>query len=128
MNDKIFLERLEVSCIIGIFDWERKIKQKVWIDLEMPADARRAARSDAIESTLDYKGIAKRVTKFVSESRFHLIETLAEKLAALLLKEFKLKEIRLRVSKPGAVRGSRNVGIEIFRKSPSGRRSPQKSR
>ncbi len=129
MKDKIFLERLEVPCIIGIYDWERKIKQKVWIDLEMPADARRAAAKDSIEATLDYKGLAKRTLQFVSESKFQLIETLAEKLAAVLLKEFKLPELRLRVSKPGAVRGSKNVGIEIHRRASRPRRSaPKKKR
>lgn len=126
MNDKIFLERLEVPCIIGIFDWERKIKQTVWIDLEMPVDARKAAAADSIDATLDYKGIAKRTVHFVSRSSFQLIETLADKLAELLLKEFKLREIRLRVSKPGAVRGSRNVGIEIYRKAPAKRPAKRK--
>ncbi len=124
MKDKIFLERLEVPCIIGIYDWERKIKQTVWIDLEMPADVRKAAAKDSIEATLDYKGLAKRTIQFVSESKFQLIETLAEKLAALLLQEFKLSEIRLRVSKPGAVRGSKNVGVEIHRTLR--RRQPKK--
>ncbi|MBU3759094.1 MAG: dihydroneopterin aldolase [Candidatus Omnitrophica bacterium] len=126
MKDKIFLQRLEISCIIGIFDWERKVKQKVWIDLEMPADARRAARSDSIQDTLDYKGISKRVIQFISASRFHLIETLAEKTASVLLDEFNLSEIFVRVSKPGAVRGSKNVGIEIFRKKTPKRAARKK--
>lgn len=116
MSDKIFLQGLEIKCIIGIFDWERKTRQKVRIDLEFPADIRRAAKSDRIENTLDYKRIAKRTIDFVSKSRFYLIETLTEKLAALLLKEFRLNEIKVRVSKPGAIRGAENVGIEIIRK------------
>ena len=116
MPDKILLEALEVKCIIGIFDWERKTPQKVRIDLEFPADIRKAAQSDKIEDTVDYKRIAKRVLTYVGKSRFQLIETLAEKLAALLLKEFKLKEVKLRLSKPGAVRGSKNVAVEILRR------------
>ena len=116
-KDRIFLTGLEVACIIGIFDWERKIKQKVRIDLEIPTDVRKAARRDRIEDAVDYKKIAKRTAAFVRASRFYLIETLTEKLAGMLLKEFRLKEIKLRVSKPGAVRGSENVGIEITRKA-----------
>ncbi len=116
MSDKIFLEDLEARCIIGIFDWERKTKQKILISFEFPVDIRRAARRDDIRDTIDYKSIAKRVLNFVNESRYYLIETLAEKLAGLILKEFKLAEIKIRVSKPGAVRGSKNVGVEIVRK------------
>ena len=116
MRDKILIDSLEVKCIIGIFDWERKTPQKVLIDLEFPANIAKAARHDRIESTLDYKRIAKRILAYVSASRFQLIETLAEKLAALLLKEFHLKEVKLRVCKPGAVRGSKNVGVEIIRR------------
>ena|SRR3989338_2803215 len=115
MADKIFLEALEVTCIIGIFDWERKTPQKILIDLEFPANIRRAAKRDRIEDTVDYKRIAKRILTFAGASRYQLIETLAEKLAALLLKEFELKKVTLRVSKPGAVRGSKNVGVEITR-------------
>jgi len=122
MTDKIFLEQLEIPCVIGIFDWERKIRQKIRIDLEMPCDAARAARKDEIDHTLDYKSVAKRTIQFVSASRFQLIETLAERLAQLLLSEFRISEIKIKVSKPGAVRGSKNVGIEIIRKAPKKRK------
>ena len=113
--DKIFLEALAVDCIIGIFDWERKAKQKILIDLEFPASIRRAARRDRIEDAADYKKIAKHCINFVRKSRFFLIETLAEKLAESLLRHFSMKKIRIRISKPGAVRGSKNVGVEIIR-------------
>ena len=113
--DKIFLEALEIECIIGIFDWEREQKQKVLIDFEFPADIRKAAATDSIEDTIDYKSISKRTIDFVSSSSYQLIETLAEKLAEMILTEFELPEITLRVSKPGAVRGSKNVGIQITR-------------
>ncbi len=122
MVDKIFLQALEVECIIGIFDWERKTPQKILIDLEFPANIRRAAKRDCIEDTIDYKRIAKRILAYVAASRFQLIETLAEKLAALLLKEFKLTSLTLRISKPGAVRGSKNVGVEITRRRLSKKR------
>ena len=115
MKDKIFLHGLEARCLIGIFKWERKIKQKVLVDLEFPTDARKAARSDQIRNATDYKRIAKRTLDFVSKSKFYLIETLAEKLASCLLKEFRLKAIRISISKPGAIRGAKNVGVEIFR-------------
>ena len=116
MADKIFIENLVISCRIGIFDWERKIKQKISLDLEFPADIRRAARRDRIEDTCDYKKIAKETISFVSGSSFFLIETLAERLARDLLQKFSLKEIKIRLSKPGAIRGAKNVGIEILRK------------
>lgn len=116
MRDLIFLEGLEVRCLIGIFDWERKIKQKVIIDMNFPAPIARAARRDDIKQTIDYKKIAKRTLSFVSESQFYLIETLADRLARLILKEFRLSSITLKVSKPGAIRGARNVGVQITRR------------
>lgn len=116
MSDRIFIEALEIPCIIGIFDWERKQKQTVMIDLEFPANVRKAAKQDRIKDAVDYKKISKFVIQTVSESRFQLIETLAETLAGKLLKKFRLKSIRLRVSKPGALRGAKNVGIEIKRR------------
>ena len=116
MKDKIFIHDLEVKCLIGIFDWERKIRQKVRIDLGIAANVHKAALRDRIEDAIDYKKIAKETITFVKKSRFHLIETLAERLAALLLKNFHLKVITVRVSKPGALRYSKNVGVEITRK------------
>ena len=116
MSDKIFIHGLEIPCIIGIFDWERKKRQKVSIDLEFPANIRRAAKLDRLEDTVDYKRIAKRTIAFVSRSRFYLLETLTERLAALLLKKFRLPKITVRISKPGAIRGAKTVGIEIIRR------------
>ena len=116
MKDKITLTELVVPCKIGIFDWERKVKQKISITIEFPANIPRAARFDDIRYATDYKAIAKHIIQFVSESQFYLIETLAERLALSLLQKFALKEIKLSVSKPGAIRGAKNVGIEIVRK------------
>ena len=116
-RDSIVLTGLKISCIIGIFEWERKRKQNVLIDLKLPCDIRRAARRDHIQETVDYKKIAKATIAFVEKSKFQLIETLAERLAAFLLENFSLTEIELSVSKPGAIRGSQNVGIQIHRYS-----------
>lgn len=119
MNDVIFIEDLKVRCIIGIFDWERKIKQTVSLNLRFPTDIRKAAHKDSIEKALDYKKIAKFTIAFVSKSRYFLIETLAERLSQSLLKQFRLSWVELRVAKPGALRGAKNVGIEIRRKRSS---------
>ena len=116
MKDKIFLEGLEASCKIGIFDWERKVRQKIIVDLEFPAPVRKAAQKDRIQDTADYKNIAKHTLNFIETSQFFLIETLAERLARSLIKNFKLPKITLKLSKPGAIRHAKNVGVLITRK------------
>ena len=113
--DTIFLRDLEVNATIGIFEWEKRIKQKIRINLEMATDIAKAAASDAIEDTLDYKAISKRIIQFVEDSRYELIETLIEKVCEILLTEFDVPWARVTISKPGAVRGSRDVGITIER-------------
>ncbi len=113
--DTIFLRDLEVDATIGIFEWEKRIKQKVRIDLEMATNIAKAAASDSIEDALDYKAISKRIIQFVEDSRYELIETLIEKVAEILLQEFNIPWVRVTISKPGAVRGSRDVGITIER-------------
>ncbi len=113
--DKIFLRELKVDTIIGIWDWERKIRQTIVIDLEMSADIAKAAATDDIKDTLDYKGVAKRVQQFVGDSSFQLVETLAEHIAGIVRDEFDVAWVRVRVHKPGAIRGSRDVGIDIER-------------
>jgi dihydroneopterin aldolase len=115
LMDKIFIRGLKTEAIIGIFDWERQIKQTVILDIEMSIDVRKAARSDSIEDTMNYKKVAKRVLTFVEESAFHLVETLAERTAMLILDEFAVAEVRIALSKPGAVRNSRDVGIILER-------------
>jgi dihydroneopterin aldolase len=113
--DRVFLRELTTEAIIGIYDWERRVKQTIAIDLEFPCDVRRAASADAIAATLNYKKVAKRILEFVGSSSFHLIETLAERTALMVLEEFKLEWVKLTLSKPGAVRGSRDVGVTIER-------------
>jgi 7,8-dihydroneopterin aldolase/epimerase/oxygenase len=113
--DIVFLRGLAIETTIGFFEWERHVKQTVVLDLEFPVDCAKAAASDAVRDTTDYKRIAKRSIQFVSESQFHLVETLAHKLAVLLLEEFHLPWIRMTLNKPGAIRGSRDVGVSITR-------------
>ena len=116
--DRIFVTDLRIDAIVGIWDWERAMTQTVSIDLEMAWDIRRAADSDDIEQTLDYRAVSKRVTAFVEESRFKLIETMAEHVAELIQKEFGVTWLRVSIRKPSAVRGSRDVGVRIERGTP----------
>mgnify|MGYP001814360938 FL=1 len=113
--DKIFLDELKIDTIIGIWDWERKIRQTVVIDLEMSADIARAAASDDVVDTLNYKAVAKRLQAFVGDSSFQLVETLAENIARIIRDEFDVAWVRVKVHKPGAIRGSKDVGVEIER-------------
>lgn len=117
MQDIVFIEDLRVQTVIGVFDWEREIRQTVSIDLEMAFDIRTAAASDDIADTLDYKAVSKRLIRFVEQSDFQLVEALAERCAAIVLEEFPVRWLRLKLSKPGAVRGSSAVGVVIERRS-----------
>ena len=115
--DIVFINDLRIETIIGIYDWERKVKQTISLDLEMGTDIRKSAATDAIEDTLNYKAVAKRLIAFVGESEYQLVETLAEKIADIVLSEFDVPWLKLTVHKPGAVRGSRDVGVTIERGS-----------
>ena len=115
-SDRIDIVGLTVPAVIGIFDWERKVRQKVVLDLTLFTDTRRAARTDRIEDALDYKTVSKRIQEFVRASRFHLVEKLAAEVAALLLKETRARRVVVRVEKPGALRGARTVAVTITRK------------
>jgi dihydroneopterin aldolase len=113
--DIIYLHDLKVDTIIGIFDWERRITQTVIIDLDIQADIRKAARTDAINDTLDYKAVAKRVIEYVGGCDFQLVETLAERIAGIIIEEFSVPWLRVRVNKKGAIRGASDVGVIIER-------------
>lgn len=113
--DIIYLHDLRIDTVIGVFDWERRVRQTVILDLDMAADIQRAAASDDLGNTLNYKAVAKRLIEFVGHSEFQLVETLAERVAELVLKEFAVPWLRLRVNKQGAVRGARDVGVIIER-------------
>src|SRR5690606_25504457 len=106
--DIVYLNDLRVDTVIGIYDWERRTRQTVIFDIEMGADISKAAETDSIENTLDYKAVAKRLFAFVGESEFRLVETLAEKVASILLEEFHVPWCRVRLNKKGAVRGVRD--------------------
>lgn len=113
--DIVYIRGLEVQTVIGIYDWEKEIKQTVTIDLEMGCDIRRAAALDEISEALDYKAVSKRIASFVEQARFQLVETLAERIAAIVREEFGVTWVRLSLGKPGAVTGSRDVGVVIER-------------
>ena len=113
--DTIFLRDLRIRTIVGIWEWERRMPQVVSVDLDMATDIRRAASSDQIGDTLDYKGVSRRIKAFVEDSRFQLIETMAEQIAGIILAEFAVPWVRVAVHKPWAIRGSRDVGVAIER-------------
>lgn len=113
--DIIYLHNLRIDTVIGVFDWERRVRQTLILDLDMAADIRQAAATDALNDTLNYKSVAKRLMEFVGQSEFNLVETLAERVAELVLSEFNVPWLRLRVNKQGAVRGARDVGVVIER-------------
>jgi len=113
--DIIFLKNLEIETVIGIYDWERKIKQTVVLDLEMATDISKAAASDHIDDTLDYKAVAKRLIQYVGDAKFELVETLTEKVAEIILNEFNVPWVKVVLNKQGAIRGAQGVGIIIER-------------
>jgi dihydroneopterin aldolase len=113
--DRVFIEDLRIETTIGIYDWEKKIRQVVAFDIEMAFDNTRPAGSDKIEDTLDYKAVSKRLKAFVGESKFELVETLAERCAEIIRAEFGVEWLRLKLSKPGAVTDSKAVGVIIER-------------
>ncbi len=119
--DIVYISDLEIETVIGIFDWERERRQVVKLNLEMATDIRPAAREDDIRLALDYKRVAKRLIAFVEESEYFLVETLAEEIARIVREEFNVPWLRLQLGKPGAVTGSREVGVVIERGERSAR-------
>lgn len=113
--DIIFIRDLKVDCIIGVWEWERKIRQTLYIDLELGTDISKSAASDKLEDTLDYKAITNAIREFVATSEFNLVETLAEKIAALTLDQFNIPWISISINKKGALRNARDVGVRIER-------------
>ncbi len=113
--DIVYIRELRIETVIGIYEWERRVRQSVVLDLEMASDVARAAATDNIADALNYKAVAKRVIAFVEASQFQLVETLAERVAEIVLNEFEVPWLRLRVNKEGALRGARDVGVVIER-------------
>ena len=117
MQDIIFINELRIETVIGIFDWEREIKQPVILDIELATDIRKAADSDHIDDTIDYKTLTKDLITFVEASEFQLVEKLAEEICKLVMNQFGVPWMRLRLNKKGALRGATDVGIIIERGS-----------
>ncbi|MBD3671403.1 MAG: dihydroneopterin aldolase [Gammaproteobacteria bacterium] len=115
--DIVYISDLRIDTIIGIFDWERRVKQTISLDIEMATDIRKAAASDDIKDALDYKSVAKRIIAFVEQSEFQLVETLTERIAGIIMDEFNVPWVKIKLNKKGALRGSRDVGIIIERGS-----------
>lgn len=113
--DTVFILGLRATSVIGCYDWERDIRQTLVIDLKLKADFARAAETDALTDALDYAAISKRVIAVCDESRFQLLEALAEHLATLLLTEFSIAGLQMTVTKPGAVEAADGVGVVIER-------------
>jgi dihydroneopterin aldolase len=113
--DIVFIRDLQIETVIGIYDWERKVRQIISLDIDMASDIKKAASSDNIDDTLSYKTVAKRLIAFVEQSEFELVEALAEKICEIIIGEFDVPWVRLTLNKPGAVRGSKSVGVMIER-------------
>ena len=113
--DIVYINDLKIDTIIGIYDWEREVRQTISLDLEMGTDIRKAAETDDIQYALDYKSVSKRLIDFIEGSEFLLVETMAEQVAAIVRSDFNVPWLRLRIGKPGAIRGARDVGIVIER-------------
>ncbi|MDX1513647.1 MAG: dihydroneopterin aldolase [Gammaproteobacteria bacterium] len=113
--DRIFIQDLRIDAVIGIYEWERKIKQTLSFDLEIACDCRKAATTDSVDDTVNYKKVSKTLQEFVGSSEFRLVETLAERAAGLLMDEFSIGWLRLRVNKMGALRGAAGVGVVVER-------------
>ena len=115
MSDVVFVKALRVPVVIGVYEWERRLRQDLVVDLEMETDIRAAAANDDIGDTPDYKAVSKRVQAHIRDSRCRLVEALAEQVAALVLEEPTVRRVRVTLSKPGAVRGAKSVGVVIER-------------
>ncbi len=113
--DIVFINDLRIDTVIGVYDWERKIRQTISLDIEMASDIGKAAVSDDIDDALSYKDVAKRLIEFVEGSEYELVEALAESLCRIIIEEFAVPWVRLTLHKPGAVRGSKSVGVRIER-------------
>lgn len=113
--DIIYIRDLAIECTIGVWEWERRIRQRIVVDIDLATDIRRAAQTDAIDDTVNYKAVSRRVTEIAAELEPRLIERLAERIAEAVLEEFSVRWCRVRIGKPGAVRGAREVGVIIER-------------
>ncbi|MBN8412307.1 dihydroneopterin aldolase [Halomonas denitrificans] len=118
--DQVLIEGLELDTVIGVYDWERSITQRLIVDLTLATDIRAAAADDDLSKTLDYDAISRRIGVFASEHDFQLVETFAERLASLLMQEYGISWLRMTLRKPGAVANAASVGVRIERGTPAG--------
>ncbi|GAB2908845.1 dihydroneopterin aldolase [Rheinheimera gaetbuli] len=115
--DTIFIKQLQVDTVIGVYDWEKNIQQRLLLDIELKTDIRQAAAEDNIGQTLDYAVIAQRVTQLITAQPLELIETVAENVAKLLLSDFSTTQVSVTVYKPDALSQAQTVGVSIVRRS-----------
>ena len=115
--DIVFIKSLKIDTVIGVYDWERNIRQNIILDIQMSSDIKKASKTDDIEQALDYKAVTKRITNFVRQSRFKLVETLAQKIAEIILTEFNVSWVKLSLNKGEVLKGASGVGIIIERKN-----------
>ena len=113
--DRVLIEGLAVETVIGVYDWERNIQQRLVFDIEMQTDISKAAQTDDLEYTLDYDAISRAVIALAENSEYQLVESLAEALAAMIVSEFSVSWLKLKVSKPNALSAARNVAVQIER-------------
>ncbi|WP_199609428.1 dihydroneopterin aldolase [Flocculibacter collagenilyticus] len=113
--DKVFITQLKTDTTIGVYDWEKKIKQSLYFDIEMLTDTSVAAKNDDIKAAVNYAEVSEKVTKYVESRAFELIETVCEQLAQLILTSFNVQQVTIKVDKPGAVENAQSVGVEITR-------------
>jgi len=119
MSDRILIKDLLIRGIIGIHDWEREKKQDILVNIVMEADCRPAGISDDFRDAIDYRAVTKKVLNLVEGSSFFLVEKLAEEIAGICLDDHRVQLARVRVEKPGAVRFSQSVGVEVERRRSS---------
>ena len=113
--DKVFIEQLTVITTIGVYEWEQQIKQKLVLDIEMAHDNRPAGKSDDVSDALDYSTVSQAVIEHIEQGRFLLVERVAEEVATLIMTQFSVPWIKIRLAKPGAVAQATSVGVEIER-------------
>lgn len=113
--DIVYIEGMQVETVIGIYDWEREIKQTVCLDLQMGTDIRQAASTEDIDNCVSYQTVSERLISFIEESEFQLVETMAEEIAQIVLDEFDVRWVKLKLGKPGAVPAATDVGVIIER-------------
>jgi D-erythro-7,8-dihydroneopterin triphosphate epimerase len=114
-QDRVFIRDLALRCIVGVDEQERREKQDVLIQITMHADLSRAGRTDALEDTIDYRALKKRILHLVEQSQFYLVEALAQSIADECLRESRVERVQVAVEKPGALRFARTVGVKIVR-------------